>query len=119
MDRRSDALEEKIFQRQLSKEGLQSTIMDDKEQVNELCTKDLRNLFKLRGGTPSDTHDKLRCDRCPTIEDCGDSDAMKVLPKQLSACQDLLEVMMAHEDARAIFHFSIEARGAWCHCRRV
>ena len=55
-------VEEKIFQRQLSKEGLQS-VVDDKEQVNALCTKDLRNLFKLRTGTPSDTHDKLKCER--------------------------------------------------------
>ena len=51
-------VEEKIFQRQLSKEGLQS-VVDDKEQVNALSTKDLKNLFKLRQGTPSDTHDKL------------------------------------------------------------
>ncbi|RHY03848.1 hypothetical protein DYB25_001057, partial [Aphanomyces astaci] len=34
-------LEEKIFQRQLSKEGLQS-IVDDKEEVNSLSTKDLK-----------------------------------------------------------------------------
>ena len=46
-------VEEKIFQRQLSKEGLQS-VVDDKEQVNELSTKDLKNLFKLRQDTPSD-----------------------------------------------------------------
>ena len=90
-------VEEKIFQRQLSKEGLQS-IVDDKEQVNELSTKDLRNLFKMRTGTPSDTHDKLRCERCQTVDDNADHDAMKILPKQLGACKDLLEVMLAHED---------------------
>ena len=39
-------VEEKIFQRQLSKEGLQS-VVDDKAQVNELSTKDLKNLFKV------------------------------------------------------------------------
>ena len=48
-----------IYQRQLSKEGLQS-VVDDKEQVNALATKDLKNLFKLRECTPSDTHDKVR-----------------------------------------------------------
>ncbi|GMH53330.1 hypothetical protein TL16_g01427, partial [Triparma laevis f. inornata] len=57
------SVEEKIYQRQLSKEGLQS-IVDDKEQVNELSSKDLKNLFKLRPDTPSDTHDKLQCLRC-------------------------------------------------------
>lgn len=91
-------VEEKIFQRQLSKEGLQS-IVDDKEQVNMLSTKDLRNLFKLRIGTPSDTHDKLRCERCHIVDDNAELEAMKVLPKQLEACKDLLEVMMAQEDA--------------------
>eukprot|EP00557_Chaetoceros_sp_GSL56_P007354 CAMPEP_0176492250 /NCGR_PEP_ID=MMETSP0200_2-20121128/8886_1 /TAXON_ID=947934 /ORGANISM="Chaetoceros sp., Strain GSL56" /LENGTH=1191 /DNA_ID=CAMNT_0017889775 /DNA_START=1545 /DNA_END=5117 /DNA_ORIENTATION=+ len=91
-------VEEKIFQRQLSKEGLQS-IVDDKEQVNMLSTKDLRNLFKLRVGTPSDTHDKLRCERCHIVDDNAEQEAMKVLPKQLEACKNLLGVMMAHEDA--------------------
>ncbi len=123
-------VEEKIFQRQLSKEvrftvvyvlkkietkrsfkshivlcqlfssiqGLQS-VVDDKEQVNELSTKDLRNLFKLRVGTPSDTHDKLRCERCKIVDDNADQDAKKVLPKQLEACKDLIEVMSANDDA--------------------
>jgi DNA repair and recombination protein RAD54 and RAD54-like protein len=92
-------VEEKIFQRQLSKEGLQS-VVDDKEQVNALSTKDLRNLFKLRTGTPSDTHDKLRCERCRIIQDNAEMEAKKVLPLQLAACLELLEEMMAHEDAQ-------------------
>jgi hypothetical protein len=91
-------VEEKIFQRQLSKEGLQS-VVDDKEQVNELSTKDLRNLFQLRAGTPSDTHDKLRCERCKIIQDNAELEAMKVLPKKLAACRELVDQMMEHEDA--------------------
>ncbi len=75
--------------------------MDDKEQVNALSTKDLRNLFKLRSGTPSDTHDKLRCERCQIVADNADQDAKRVLPKQLAACKDLIEVMSAQEDAAA------------------
>lgn len=92
-------VEEKIFQRQLSKEGLQS-VVDDKEQVNALSTKDLRNLFKLRTGTPSDTHDKLRCERCQIIHDNAELEALKVLPMQLAACLDLLDEMVTHEDAQ-------------------
>lgn len=91
-------VEEKIFQRQLSKEGLQS-VVDDKEQVNALSTKDLRNLFKLRTGTPSDTHDKLKCERCKIIHDYAEMEALKVLPKKLDACQDLISKMSQHEDA--------------------
>jgi hypothetical protein len=92
-------VEEKIFQRQLSKEGLQS-VVDDKEQVNTLSTKDLRNLFKLRIGTPSDTHDKLRCERCQIVQDSAELEATKALPKKLLACGELLENMAAHPDAQ-------------------
>jgi len=92
-------VEEKIFQRQLSKEGLQS-VVDDKEQVNALSTKDLRNLFKLRAGTPSDTHDKLRCQRCKIIQDNAELEAIKVVPKQLKECASLLEEMCSLEDSQ-------------------
>ncbi|KAL7537050.1 hypothetical protein ACHAXR_007557 [Thalassiosira sp. AJA248-18] len=91
-------VEEKIFQRQLSKEGLQS-VVDDKQQVNALSTKDLRNLFKLRQGTPSDTHDKLKCERCKIIVDDAEAQAAQVLPKKLAACRELLEQLMKLEDS--------------------
>lgn len=92
------SVEEKIFQRQLSKEGLQS-VVDDKEQVNALSTKDLKNLFKLRAGTPSDTHDKLRCERCEIIQDDAEMEAVKVFPKKLQACKNLFEILLKEEDA--------------------
>lgn len=91
-------VEEKIFQRQLSKEGLQS-VVDDKEQVNALSTKDLRNLFKFRSGTPSDTHDKLRCERCQIIHDDAELKAQKVLPKKLAACRELFAELKQQDDA--------------------
>jgi DNA repair and recombination protein RAD54 and RAD54-like protein len=92
-------VEEKIFQRQLSKEGLQS-VVDDKEQVNSLSTKDLKNLFKFRAGTPSDTHDKLQCKRCAIIHDTAEMEAQKVLPKKLSVCRKLLDEITSHPDAQ-------------------
>lgn len=95
----SGTVEEKIFQRQLSKEGLQS-IVDDKDQVNTLSTKDLRNLFKFRAGTPSDTHDKLRCERCAIIADDAEEKAALVLPMKLKACEGLLVEMMKLPDAK-------------------
>ena len=97
-------VEEKIFQRQLSKEGLQS-VVDDKEQVNALSTKDLRNLFHFRSGTPSDTHDKLRCERCKIIADDTEQKAMQVLPQKLSACRALLDRMMTTQQD-AVDYFS-------------
>jgi hypothetical protein len=96
-------VEEKIFQRQLSKEGLQS-VVDDKEQVNALSTKDLKNLFKLRQGTPSDTHDKLKCERCKIIADDAEAEAVKVLPKKLAACRELLEQLMKLEDSASFLN---------------
>ncbi|RHY36069.1 hypothetical protein DYB38_000783 [Aphanomyces astaci] len=73
-------LEEKIFQRQLSKEGLQS-IVDDKEEVNSLSTKDLKRLFVFMEGTPSDTHDQLKCLRCNISNESCDDHSMVVQPQ--------------------------------------
>ncbi|EFJ27027.1 hypothetical protein SELMODRAFT_412612 [Selaginella moellendorffii] len=57
-------IEEKVYQRQMSKEGLQKVISgDSKAEVNALSTEDLRDLFTLRD-ISSDTHDTLDCERC-------------------------------------------------------
>ena len=74
--------------------------MDDKEQVNALSSKDLRNLFKLRENTPSDTHDKLSCKRCKTMQDNAEEIDRLILPKRLRCCAELLSIMMEHEDAK-------------------
>jgi hypothetical protein len=92
-------VEEKIFQRQLSKEGLQS-VVDDKEQCNSIATKDLRNLFKLRTNSPSDTHDKLNCTRCKIIHENAEAEIMAVLPLQLEQCGVLLVRLCQQEDAK-------------------
>lgn len=62
----TSTIEEKIIQRQLSKEGLTS-IVDNKDQVNTFSSKELKDLFKRRKGTRSDTHDTLRCTRCKGV----------------------------------------------------
>ena len=74
-------------------------MVNDKEQVNALSTKDLRNLFRLRCNTPSDTHDKLKCERCRIIQDNVELEAKKVLPKQLAACLEIVQEMCQQEDA--------------------
>ena len=61
-------IEEKIYQRQLSKEGLQSVVADELNMESSFSTKDLKDLFTLREDTVSDTHDKYRCDRCVHVE---------------------------------------------------
>jgi DNA repair and recombination protein RAD54 and RAD54-like protein len=60
-------VEEKIIQRQLSKEGLQN-IVDDKDQVNQFSSSELKSIFRRRKDvTCSDTHDTLRCKRCSNV----------------------------------------------------
>ncbi|KAJ8548487.1 hypothetical protein ON010_g11185 [Phytophthora cinnamomi] len=76
-------LEEKIFQRQLSKEGLQN-IVDDKEEVNSLSSKDLKRLFVFRKDTLSDTHDQLKCDRCQWRGDSSASDQIDPSPSVIT-----------------------------------
>jgi hypothetical protein len=68
-------LEEKVFQRQLSKKGLQTIVVEEGDEATALSSEDLRNLFQVKPDTPSDTHDMLRCTRCrkPDIEE-GESD---------------------------------------------
>ena len=56
-------------------------------------------LSQLREGTPSDTHDKLKCERCKIVVDDAEADAAKVLPKKLAACRELLEEVMKLEDS--------------------
>ena len=56
-------LEEKTYQRQLSKEGL-AAIIEDKVQINAIGKESLRDLFFLQENTSSDTHDTLKCTAC-------------------------------------------------------
>jgi DNA repair and recombination RAD54-like protein len=60
-------IEEKIYQRQLSKEGLQTIVVDSKEEANSISSDNLRDLFTYRSGdrTVSDTHDTLNCECRP------------------------------------------------------
>ncbi|KAM3243970.1 hypothetical protein ACQJBY_055722 [Aegilops geniculata] len=63
-------IEEKVYQRQMAKEGLQRVIQqeqaDDKmqDQGNSLSTEDLRDLFTLHDQVRSEIHENLKCDRC-------------------------------------------------------
>ena len=62
------SIEEKVFQRQLSKESLQNVVNGEGtlEQAS-MSKEELRRLFTLNGDTTSDTHDNLAggCAKCP------------------------------------------------------
>ena len=56
------SIEEKVYQRQLSKEGLQTVVnsnSDSKGGAALMSAEELRDLFTLRDATPSDTYDSM------------------------------------------------------------
>ncbi|PFH55138.1 hypothetical protein XA68_10620 [Ophiocordyceps unilateralis] len=58
-------IEEKIFQRQSHKQSLSSCVVDSVEDVERHFSLDsLRELFRYRPDTRSDTHDTFKCKRC-------------------------------------------------------
>ncbi|XP_066319606.1 DNA repair and recombination protein RAD54-like isoform X1 [Miscanthus floridulus] len=61
-------IEEKVYQRQMSKEGLQKVIQqeqaDNKMQGSSLSTEDLRDLFTFHEHVRSEIHENLKCSRC-------------------------------------------------------
>ncbi|KAF7294844.1 SNF2 family domain-containing protein [Mycena indigotica] len=58
-------IEEKIFQRQASKQALSSAVVDEKEDTERHFSVDaLRKLFLFNEETLSDTHQTFKCKRC-------------------------------------------------------
>lgn len=56
------SIEEKIFQRQLSKAGLSGAVVDPQKQSKiKLSKEELKDLFTFRGGEESITHSSLNC----------------------------------------------------------
>lgn len=63
-------IEEKVYQRQMSKEGLQKVIQQEQgntkmqDQGCSLSTEDLRDLFTFHEQVRSEIHENLKCNRC-------------------------------------------------------
>ncbi|KAI4295641.1 hypothetical protein L6164_035664 [Bauhinia variegata] len=75
-------IEEKVYQRQMSKEGLQKVIQQEQTDSlvtkgNFLSTEDLRDLFTFHENLKSDIHEKMRCTRCQTYDDEPESNDWK------------------------------------------
>ncbi|KAH7446143.1 hypothetical protein KP509_01G041300 [Ceratopteris richardii] len=65
----SGTIEEKVFERQLSKEGLQKVVENlernkDYSQGSWLSSEELKDLFSLNNSKESTIHDNLHCKRC-------------------------------------------------------
>ncbi|KAL8151353.1 hypothetical protein V2J09_021161 [Rumex salicifolius] len=64
-------IEEKVYQRQMSKEGLQKVIQHEQGDCNKgnlLSTEDLHDLFSFRDDVRSEIHEKMHCVRCSQNE---------------------------------------------------
>ena len=87
------SIEEKIIQRQLSKESLQN-IVEDTESFAVIPQAELKNLFTRQEGTPSDTHDTLRCKRCCSVRSVEAREAIeqrkRLSPEQCAVCSEFL-----------------------------
>ncbi|CCW66057.1 unnamed protein product [Phytomonas sp. Hart1] len=60
-------IEEKIYQRQVSKQGLSANVVDMHEDSKQHFTlEELKALFQYKPNTSSDTHDLLACKDCET-----------------------------------------------------
>ena len=57
-------IEEKIFQRQISKEGLQNAVVENDYNPNLMSSDDLHDIFSMDIMSISNTHDTLKCTRC-------------------------------------------------------
>ncbi len=56
-------IEEKIFQRQMTKQQLSDSVVDDKSVAKLKFSKaELKNIFSFNESTMCDTHDLLRCE---------------------------------------------------------
>ncbi|PKI55553.1 hypothetical protein CRG98_024053 [Punica granatum] len=68
-------IEEKVYQRQISKEGLQKVIQRESSsdrlptEGNYLSTEDLRDLFTFHENARSEIHEKMNCLRCQNTDD--------------------------------------------------
>ncbi|XP_073220234.1 protein CHROMATIN REMODELING 25 isoform X2 [Cicer arietinum] len=84
-------IEEKVYQRQMSKEGLQKVIQREQNdsveaQGNFLSTEDLRNLFTFDENVKSEIHEKMRCSRCQTCDEPQNTDLLSTMIN--SECDD-------------------------------
>ncbi|ORM39530.1 DNA repair and recombination protein RAD54 [Babesia sp. Xinjiang] len=89
-------IEEKIYQRQICKDGLSAMLVTDgvNEMKDSLSGEYLKNLFEFKDGTISDTHDSLSCTRC--------KDANGHIPQSPDFVEDDLLTWAHHTDLETV-----------------
>ncbi|EAN34043.2 SNF2 family protein [Theileria parva strain Muguga] len=92
-------IEEKIYQRQICKDGLSSMLVTDgiNELKDSLSGEYLKNLFEYKENIISDTHDLIECKRCSNQ----DGPVMHV-PQDKDFLEDDLNTWAHHSDLTTI-----------------
>ncbi|KAF9157513.1 DNA repair and recombination protein rad54b [Actinomortierella ambigua] len=102
-------IEEKIFQRQLTKIGLSDALMDDKaEEVNKFTTEQLKDLFTFHEHDNCQTHSLLGCD-CVDSLSAGESLSHQSLSRRSSsALSDRAAAERAQKELREWAHYNVQ-----------
>ncbi|KAF9974523.1 helicase [Actinomortierella ambigua] len=102
-------IEEKIFQRQLTKIGLSDALMDDKaEEMNKFTTEQLKDLFTFHEDDSCQTHSLLGCD-CIDSLSAGDSLLPQMLSRRSSsALSGRAAEERAQKELREWAHFNVQ-----------
>ncbi|CAD5206385.1 unnamed protein product [Bursaphelenchus okinawaensis] len=90
-------IEEKIFQRQTHKKALSSCVVDEEENVARHFSIDqLKTLFEYNDTAASDTHEKIKCQRCLAGREIADP------PPDSDTNSDLAHWFHVEKDARKV-----------------
>ncbi|KAF4374022.1 hypothetical protein F8388_007928 [Cannabis sativa] len=89
-------IEEKVYQRQMSKEGLQKVIQKEQTdslttQGNSLSIEDLRDLFSFHENVRSEIHEKMNCIRCQSEDNMPETEN-KSMNKSRESDQDTSDI---------------------------
>ncbi|EDO39293.1 predicted protein [Nematostella vectensis] len=81
-------IEEKIYQRQTTKQGLSGAVADDRKQVKvDFSQEDVKDLFTLDELTVCSTHDLLQCQRCNRVQQAEKEPDPSCVQTMTRACQ--------------------------------
>uniref|UniRef100_A0A8C5PWY8 RAD54 homolog B n=1 Tax=Leptobrachium leishanense TaxID=445787 RepID=A0A8C5PWY8_9ANUR len=100
-------LEEKIYQRQISKQGLSGAVVDivKKSEHIRFSVDELRNLFKLHEDSDCVTHDLLGCD-CITLDSNSGEETKTYRSSQVDSQRDQKDKNFSMSELKQWKHFS-------------
>eukprot|EP01119_Soliformovum_irregulare_P006693 TRINITY_DN1899_c0_g1_i2.p1 TRINITY_DN1899_c0_g1~~TRINITY_DN1899_c0_g1_i2.p1 ORF type:complete len:857 (+),score=246.36 TRINITY_DN1899_c0_g1_i2:279-2573(+) len=85
-------IEEKIFQRQVTKQSLSNVIVDGKADKSSFTKDELRDLFTLNTETLSDTHDLLACSSCRGLPSQGQRKSKRLESRDAEKSKAMSEI---------------------------